>query len=200
VLEGKTRVFVAEQFTQPERIQAGVHCTTISLAIAKKRADKILRVFNAAGIETYLRHHPLSDIGFADFLDPFYLGFYDLTKREIFVNVKRGENTFGSVFEPGKVKTISSAAQTRDEALARSLLHEVAHCLKFTSLVGTDLESLLRDTFKAGNPISERASRDWKEYFAECFCAHHFHKTAFQAHDPLGYDMILTIRKALKLP
>jgi hypothetical protein len=183
-----------------ERIRPTIHSAEILLTISKQRTQRIFRVLNSAGLEPYLRNHPLGQIALADFNDPRFLGFYDISAKAVWVNVKRAESTYGQVFLAGQIKTISSAASTRDQAIARSLLHEAAHHLKFSSLVGTHFESLIRETFKIGQPISIRAGSDWKEYFVECLLAFHFHQREFLSHDSLGYDMILNIRKALELP
>jgi hypothetical protein len=183
-----------------EQIQSGVHAQNITTTLSKKRTRAILRVLNAAGLEEYLKHFPLGQIGFVVFEDPTLMAFYSPSTKTLLVNSQRANNTFGTTFAAGRTETVSAGAATKDEALARSLLHEMGHHLFYSSIFSTNLESEIRQAFETAKPISIRASRNWQEWLSECFTAFHFENLALQKHDPVGYAMIEQVRKELKLP
>jgi SPP1 gp7 family putative phage head morphogenesis protein len=191
---------IREHLLEPEQIKAGVHTNEITTRLSKKRTRAILRTINAAGIEQYLKKYPLNSIVFAVPDNPIFMAYYDPDARDLLVNVARGKATYGEGFVAGITATVSSAGTTLDEALSRSLLHEIAHHIFYTSFRATDFESKIRLAFKDANFVTRRAGENWQEWLSECFTAYHFENAALKKHDPIGYDIIERLRKELGLP
>ena len=193
-----------EDIKQPllnlEQIKVGVHAQAITTSLSKKRTRAILRTLNTAGLEGYLKKYPLASIVFGVPEDLSFMAHYDSKTHELMLNAARATNTYGEVFIPGITSTISSAGLNLDEAISRSLLHEMAHHIFHSSFFATNIESEIRTTFRQAHFITRRAAYDWQEWFSECFTAFHFENPALKTFDPAGYDTIKRIRKELGLP
>ncbi|WP_027882904.1 hypothetical protein [Meiothermus rufus] len=191
------------QGVQQEQIQVGVHVLAASSVLSRSKTKQIFRAINTAGLEGFLREHPLArlDVVRVQMVGGRQInGEYDEQTRELWVNARRSEQTFAQPFRLGTTSSISALAPTLLAAIQRSLVHELAHHVYSRKIFATPLEGVVLGAAKLGTPLTFRASVGVKEYFAECFTAYVYERDLLQKHDPVGHAMIKRVREELGLP
>ena len=115
-------------------------------------------------------------------------GRYSAQSGRLMVKVPRDPKSYGQDFVAGSTHSISKAAKTEQEAVQRTLSHEIGHHY-YHATPGVD--KLAARAQKKGNPITKYAgSGSPGEYFAECFAAYHHEPEALLKHDPVGWNMV----------
>ncbi len=188
---------------QQENVQLGVHILASSSVLSRNKTRQVFRAINTAGLEGFLRRHPLSrlDVVRAKTVGNRQInGEYDEDTQELWVNARRADHTYAQEFSLGKTRTVSALAPTILEAIRRSLIHELAHHVYKQRIFGTALEGAIVQAARSGTPLTFRASAGVKEYFAECFTAYTYEPDLLKKHDPVGYAMIERVRGELSLP
>jgi hypothetical protein len=131
------------EVVQQENIQLGVHILASSSVLSRNKTRQVFRAINTAGLEGFLRRHPLSrlDVVRAKTVGNRQInGEYDEDTQELWVNARRAERTYAQEFSLGKTRTVSALAPTILEAIRRSLIHELAHHVYKQRIFGTALE------------------------------------------------------------
>jgi len=95
----------------------------------------------------------------------------------------------GKLF-PGITKAISNAAKTREEAINYVAAHEACHHVHRYG--GLRAKKIIDESFAntGRNPITIRANRDAREYWAETYTAYIYHPNLLKSYDEVGYKMI----------
>lgn len=188
------------QIFEPEQVREGVHFGQLVVEPGKQSVRRILQRLDAARLTSFLAVHPLSRIDvLQDFRRPeiprlFHetLALYERRQQRVYLNYGRPLWTFGEDFAPGTNLSMSSTGKDREDAVGRSLVHEVGHHL--LNVGGEAMVASAKLAAQKGHPISDRARRNWQEYFCETLCAEVFHPDALREFDPIGYAMLEEVR------
>lgn len=191
-----------------EQVRPEVIATDGVLAnLSAREIGNVLRAVAMAGTLDFLKRHPLRAIvfwpGLRDHESVRITGRYvfrstDQDYRTLYLDSARQPVTYGASFIPGKTYSVSLAGKNRVDAMRRTLVHELGH---HVLEVCPELRRLLLKAYKVQRrtPVTIYGERLPDEYFAECFAAYVFHRKALERHDPVGYKMVVEVRKVAGL-
>lgn len=132
-------------------------------------------------------------------------GVYDASTRKIQVRQDRKEGSWGKSFAPGEIHSMSQAARTKDQAVARTLLHEIGHHLyhqdaklykaaekAYNSHQPKDVvqpNGKTKTVFQTKPGFSKYAMKSPSEYMSEALVAFVFHGKALKQYDKAAYNL-----------
>lgn len=203
--EGTTPDGRAKKTPEPppvEEVAEGVHIAKlVEGPLSRALAKATLQVFESRKLTSFLKEHPLGEVGFVDQIARASLPGGLVAGRYKDGNILVVANQpHGVPWRPGITSTVSLGMRTQQQARQTVLLHEFAHHLH--EVLGRENSSPIIRIIQAahrvtGSPISERALKGGRlEYFAESFSAWFMRKEDLRVYDPDGYEMI---HKVLKL-
>lgn len=163
----------------------------------REAREYIYRGAQLAGLDKFLDVKPLKGLEFLPnlrgVLGEALGGRYNRREQVVSVNTMWPATTYGARFVPGEVETIAETARTSTEAMRYTFVHELGHHVHRQG--GAAVDTIIEEAFvhPERNPITRYAKDLPAEYFAECLAAYTFHRTALQAHDPVGYNMVVDV-------
>lgn len=164
--------------------------------VAPARIDGILKRVTDATLLRVLESHPIEKVTFAASAARGAMGWFDPNNGQIRIAADRADNTFGYPYAFGRSVTFSSTASVRDEAVRRTLIHEIGHHVhlwKTTSAIKT----IVTTAWRAGTArITRYAQTNEREYFSECFAAYFVDRAALRRDDPVGLQMVEDVLRA----
>ena len=197
-------------------LQEGKHVETLKLRTNARGSLKVAMrdMLDKAGLHATLAKLPIASVAFVSKVkDPWTgtesesAGMYNRSIRMLQIKQKRAPGSWGKDFEPGKSFSMSHAAKTHDEAVARTALHEIGHHIFHTS---PKLQAAAQEAYdshpkhiektKAGKDktvftkppahgFSRYAEKSPSEYMSEALVAYTYHREALRAHDPTAFKL-----------
>ena len=165
----------------------------------KQVVDRQVVIDNAMtrlGASEYLKQHPVK-IQFTQLKNRKASGVYNPTKKSIRIKDPR----IGKINQPidAKLHSVSSAALTEEEALQRTLIHELVHHIRKTNPAIAKATEL---HWKSGGavPISKVGKLNESEYLSELMVASLFHPNELQKLDPKGYTLASDVLSKIRDP
>lgn len=185
-----------------ERIRKGVQFEEGISKLSKAETDEVLRGLNQAGLTEYLKARPLKELTFQPLPQPskgFLAGQYDELEQRLTIHSSRPSGTYGQDLKPSKLEAFSASAPDAIQAIKYSMMHEIGHHLLLDLKSREGWIEQIQNAFAQGGRISQRAGRNWEEYFCESWVAHTFNPGALKAFDLFGHAIIERVREELKL-
>ena len=165
-------------------------------------------VVTKAGLHAALAKYPLRQLAVVkatqcrkdgELRDSRSSGVYDYQTKSIQVKGTRQPGSWGKTYTPGETHSMSQAAKTHDEAIARTALHEIGHhlfhqdeTLKAAAQAAYDSHATRtingRTEFEPRG-FSKYAEKSPSEYMSEALVAYVYHRDALKAHDPVAHDL-----------
>ena len=197
-----------------ERLAKNVIGTISNIGRNKVEAAAMIRAIQEhPSVHAMLERHPLQELAFArisaratyiagasyDVRTTRNIVSGEVTAREVRVvmntAVKDEKDVtnpkYGVPLDPGKTLTVSRASSSFEESRQISLMHELGHHLQEAPGVSEHVDRGWDNRPKGfGGAISEYATKNRDEYFAESFAAYQYHNEALKEHDPNGHRMI----------
>jgi hypothetical protein len=178
-------------------LEIGTHARSFYSSLPELPTRQVLRALrDDPATVAFLARNQLGKLELSTRLPkPEWNGAYDPLTADITINAHRASSSFGHEFVPGELKTVSEAGSSLEEAMQRSLYHEIGHhVLEAAEAVEPGTIDGVRKLLRSGRalPVSERAGQRAVEYFAETFSAYRFEEMLVYK-DPEGYDMIEVI-------
>ena len=119
-------------------------------------------------------------------------GVYRHDTKEL--RVRQRDDGFGKKFVPGKSHSISATAATAEDAMQRTMAHELHHHVHGVIYqkhhdIAWEIINHYTDHVKdkEGVAITKYAHQSEGEYFAETMAAYHYERDRLRQHDPAGY-------------
>lgn len=197
--------FVAKQAAappppKPARLEEGLHIKQVDSKVSKKARDELLRSVSDPAVLEFLERFPLQKLTLRKSVSSRgrqVNGWYDYVSGELAVTVDRQPKSFGATFTPGWSWSISTTAQTKEQAAKRTLVHELGHHVHLTS-PSTKTDEIVQKAYAKATkkPITEYSATNHKEYFAECFAAYYTDRQTLRTFDPNGFRMVEDVLRA----
>lgn len=198
-------------------LKQGRHVESLGIRANTRQTlqQSIKNIINQAGLKGALAKHPLGKVevktgkvivtknGIEK--ESHSSGVYDASTRKIQVRQDRKEGSWGKDFKPGEVHSMSQCARTKDQAVARTLLHEIGHHLfhqddklykaaqKAYDSHGpktvTKKDGKEQTVFSTKPGFSSYAQKSASEYMSEALVAFMFHRKALKEYDPAAYKL-----------
>jgi hypothetical protein len=180
----------------PHILYADVLVTELS----PESVSQITEVFNRMGISDWLEQNPFSSLEFSRVImdeGEEVSGWYEFATLKVAVALSKNQSEYEQELIWGQMSKVSTAAATPEEAVQRTLVHELGHHIhrKLGDIDPMQFNIIFRGV--GSNAVSNYAKTRGSEYFAESFSAYTFHRTELFFHDQLGYDMMERVLKAL---
>ena len=163
----------------------------------REAREYVYRAAQIAGLDKFLEVRPLLGVEFLPnlrgALDEPLGGRYDRREQVLTVNTFWPATSYGARLDHGPVGTIAETARTATEAMRYTFVHELGHHVHRQG--GEAVDTIIETAFAEPDrkPITRYAKDLPSEYFAECLAAYTFHRTALQANDPVGYNMVVDV-------
>lgn len=166
---------------------------TIVSELTNSQTSQLLDFLGQIGLGNVLKRFPFIGLHFLPsilYQGRYVHGVYDFKQGIAEIALNRTVTDYGCSYVKQQFWSISSLAATSEQAIARTLIHETGHHLhsflrsEDRFLYGRTLNLLI------SNGISQYATLDPYEYFAECFSAFVFQRTEFFVDDVIGYGII----------
>jgi hypothetical protein len=166
---------------------------TILSQLSEPETQQLLDTLEQIGLGDFLRQYPLQHLEFnAEVLHNGQVvnGIYDFYSKSAEISLTREASEYNQPYHKQRFWSISSLANTKTQAVARTFIHEIGHHLHQL------LEQMSPTQFRATmllprtNALSQYAMQRNREYFAECFAAYVYQRVELLMDDTLGYDMI----------
>lgn len=188
-------------------LKEGKHVESLKMR-ANTRAslrEAVRSTVRTAGLHAALAKHPLKEIAVVKstqvwkqgvLQDSKSSGVYDRNTNSIQVKGTRPEGSWGKEYTPGEVHAMSQCAPTHDEAIARTLLHEIGHhlfhqdeSLKAAAQAAYDAHP--RDSTGRFDPrgFSKYAEKSASEYMSEALVAYTYHREALAKYAPQAHAL-----------
>jgi hypothetical protein len=163
---------------------------------------QITEIFKRIGVAGWLEQNPFSSLEFSRVVvneGEEVGGWYDYAKKSAAIALTKAQDEYGKECVWGRISKLSAAATTPEEAVQRTLVHELGHHIH-KKLGEVDPEQFLGTHI---TPRSNSGSRygmvNPREYFAETLVAYVFHRTELYVDDQLGYGMMARALKRFGL-
>ncbi len=164
----------------------------------------LVSVLESTGLILFLLKFPLASIEFVRELtdddgNPIN-GQYDFKLQTIQVGLHRSNNRdYGQIYEKLKFWSISCLALTAQQAVQRTLVHEVGHHI-YNFLLKYHLDLFHHTTLMPSSfALGHYGLKNTREYFAESLTAFIFQRTELFIDDSRGYAMIQMVLARLDL-
>lgn len=183
-------------------LEEGIHFRKLRSGLSTQDTERFLDRAGFAWVRDVLERFPISNLVLEPTMENLN-GSYMLGGREVSVNFGRDSSTFGKPFTAGTSWSVSSGAETLDDAVMRTFMHELGHHLHQTDIRLTkDIDSIIGTAFASSSPVTEYAQANAQEYFAESFAAYVFERAILEAHDPVGFGMVEAVleKRMFKIP
>ena len=169
----------------------------------------VAATIHRAGLRHALEAHPIGLLHFTpktfvtkggELQESKSAGVYNRTDRSVQIKPTRAEGSWGKVFTPGEIHSASHAAPSHDEAVARSMLHEIGHHLyhQDTQLKAQAERAFAshekeivngKERFKGARGFTKYAEKSASEYMSEALVAYTYHPKELRAHDPKAFEL-----------
>jgi SPP1 gp7 family putative phage head morphogenesis protein len=169
----------------------GVHFKKLTSNAPKKAQAKALKALEEKQLLPYLERAPLEELILNTSAGKRGVnGWYEPGRQRLAAGLTRKAGSFNGLFEPGRSWSMSASSATADEAIQRTLVHEVAHHVHGKGK--SDVDDAIRNAFKspARKAITRYAAYNHSEYFAESFTAYKYQRAELREHDPVGFAMV----------
>ncbi|WP_264777605.1 hypothetical protein [Deinococcus aetherius] len=191
-----------------ERIKVGQHIQEVEGLRPGAVRRTVLRGAQLAGLDQYLARAPLKSVRVSGelrddgghFTGDHICGTIRISARRV-----QGED-YGIPFRWGEVATVATSATTPEQAMQRTFVHELGHCLLYRLMeqegreaVKALIKPVFREAVDMSRTVSERAEENWHEYFCETFSASVYHHRELTSRDPVGYRMVQQARALLEV-
>ncbi len=160
------------------------------------QTSQLLDILGQVGLGSLLEHFPFTSLQFV--AEVLYQGrqvngVYDFKRGIAEIALSRADSDFGMSYAKHQFWSISSLATTSKQAITRTLIHETGHHLH--SILRSEDRVLYGRTLilPSSNGISQYATVDPYEYFAECFSAFVYQRTEFFVDDVVGYGIMQAV-------
>jgi hypothetical protein len=173
---------------------------TLVTELLPESVSQITEIFDRMGVAGWLEQNPFSSLEFSPSITigtREYGGWYDFPTQSAAIALSKTPDEYGQELIWGKISKLGVAAATPDEAVQRTLVHELGHHIhkKLGNMDSRAFNMIVRAVTSNGG--SHYSRKNGLEYFAESFSAYTFHRTELIFHDQLGYDMIERALKTL---
>jgi hypothetical protein len=175
-------------------IEVGVHARSFYSALPEQPTRDVLQALrDDPKLLSFLERRELGRLEFSGSLPkPNWYGSYDPPLRDLVVNAFRPPASYGREFDSPGLMSVSAAGKNLEEAMQRSLYHEIGHHV-LERLPAQILDEIaVQGRSGRASPISIRARDNPLEYFCETFAAYRF-EDSLADKDPVGYHMIEAI-------
>jgi predicted Zn-dependent protease with MMP-like domain len=161
---------------------------------------QLLDTLDQIGLSNLLKRFPFTSLQFLPevvYQGRQVNGVYDFKQGIAEIALKREHSDFGASYAKHQFWSISSLAITPEQAVTRTLIHETGHHLH--KILRSENKVLYSRTLNLplSNGISQYATLDPYEYFAECFAAFVYHRTEFLGDDAVGCGIMQKVLEHL---
>ncbi len=162
-----------------------------SSSLSDQQTQQIILVLEESGIVSFLRVHPFRLLELRSNVvlqtRPVH-GVYSYQTTDTKINVHRDNADFGQSYQQQAFWSISALADTKLNAIRRTLIHETGHHVHH--VLRTTDPSFFRSTMliPRSSALSQYGMQNNPEYFAEAFAAFVFQRIELFVQDKLGYD------------
>jgi SPP1 gp7 family putative phage head morphogenesis protein len=173
-------------------IHAGTHASTVlaDRRVAAKRIETVLSSYSSDEL-AWLKRAPLTTLQIRQTLvvgGRSANGCYNWATDALAVRAKRAKGTWGVPFVAGESWSVSATRSTADAATQATARHELGHRLHMRA--PRHIDEQVSEAFKKANPITQYATQDHREYFAESYAMYRENPAALKAHDPEGFRIV----------
>ena len=175
-------------------IEVGVHARSFYSALPEQPTREVLKALRGdPKLLGFLKRHSLGRLEFSGRVpEPNWYGFFDPPSRDLVVNALRSPASYGKEFDSPRLMSVSAAGKYLEEAMQRSLYHEISHHILERLPAHVLDEIAAQGRSGRASSISIRARYNPLEYFCETFTAYRF-EGSLADKDPVGYHMIEAI-------
>jgi SPP1 gp7 family putative phage head morphogenesis protein len=175
-----------------EGLRAGTHVDTIVVdkRLSKQRVKAVLDSMNADELD-WLASNPIKQVVAHKALSIRGLtvnGYYNWGSDVLAIRGQRLKGSWGKAFIPGESFSVSATRASETEAIKATFHHELGHRLHMRAPIHIDLT--LRSEFSKATPITEYASSDHREWFAESYAMYRESPDILKENDPIGFNAV----------
>lgn len=154
------------------------------------------------GVSNFLERNPFSALEFwpTVVLEGKEVGaWYNYTTKSSAIALTKAQDEYGQELVWGRISKVSAVAHTPAVAIQRTLVHEFGHHIhRILDTVNPD-QYIQTHLIPRSNSVSQYGMFNPREYFAETFSAHTFHRTELLVYDQFGYGMMERVLRSLDL-
>lgn len=177
--------------TAPPQFRIGVHVKSVPLSKDEaKLANSVFALVDDPRLLAWLERSPLESLLFLPQTETGASGRFNYRYDELTLAHHRPTDQFGHLWAPGLTHSISAGERSRIESNAATLIHELGHRVH-GSAKDDGADRIVQKAFrKSKRQITNYASVNDREYFAESFTAYYRRRADLRNHDPVGYKMV----------